>query len=814
MLPPPHERLPARVRSLPVLTALCCALFGMTSAAAAPVDPALSLRPLMLDAPREALQHGDTLLARGGLDPAQRERLLRDMATAALLLSPDHAAGVAGQLEALGRDSGRPSASALAEIVRANVLLEGEQLESGLALAGSATAALRALGDPYWSAVADLETCDVLLSASRESAALPHCERAHAEFAVRDDEYAIARSENLLQWAHSALGDPSRALALARSAYARYARLGSRGGMATMDDNSASLYLSLGQPATALAASRRALAYELAHDKVAHSISSRRNIAAALAALEQPQEALAVLDIALADARRLERGRLTAELLATQAEIAEQAGRLDLALAATRQLVELNARLSSRDVARAVAELDARYGAQTREAEIGALRQAGELQSALLRAAEADKAGERARARLYAFVLIASLSLGLLLVAIIALRMRWLRQLNAALSQVNRTRADMLAMAAHEVRNPMAAISGLIDMALQRVDDRRARNLLETARSTSVELVRTAEDYLDHAQLALDRVDLRDEPFDLPALLSHVAGLYRAELAGRPIRLNQQIDPALPARVHGDAARLQQVLVNLLGNAVKFTTAGEIVLAADCVDGGRIRFRVTDSGPGMADGELRRLLRPFERGGGRTRRGVGLGLSIANQLVGIMGGELQIQTRLGVGSEFSFCIELPPAPPEPEVEAVALPPRGRVLLVDDDAAIRELLSAQLDALGVEHRVAAGIGEALVMWRDFSPHTLLVDLHLDGESGIDLIRRVRDECAPAPPPRCLIHSASPPDGPHDRPPSEWQIEWVRKPMPLRDLGRLLGGEYVATPVVASASAKPPPTMSAA
>ena len=108
----------------------------------------------------------------------------------------------------------------------------------------------------------------------------------------------------------------------------------------------------------------------------------------------------------------------------------------------------------------------------------------------------------------------------------------------------------------------------------------------------------------------------------------------------------------------------------------------------------------------------------------------------------------------------------------------------------------------------------GIGEALVMWRDFSPHTLLVDLHLDGESGIDLIRRVRDECAPAPPPRCLIHSASPPDGPHDRPPSEWQIEWVRKPMPLRDLGRLLGGEYVATPVVASASAKPPPTMSAA
>jgi CheY-like chemotaxis protein len=121
-----------------------------------------------------------------------------------------------------------------------------------------------------------------------------------------------------------------------------------------------------------------------------------------------------------------------------------------------------------------------------------------------------------------------------------------------------------------------------------------------------------------------------------------------------------------------------------------------------------------------------------------------------------------------------------------------------VLLVDDDAAIRELLSAQLDALGIEHRVAANIAEALAIWRAFAPHTLLVDLHLDRENGIDLIRRIRAECAPEPPPRCLIHSASPPDGPHDRPPAEWQIEWVRKPMPLRDLGRLLGETPVPAP----------------
>lgn len=781
-----------------MLTALRRSLLGLVllPAAAVAAEPALSLRPAMLDAPHEALQQGDRLLAQGGLDPAGREQVLRDMATAALLLSSDQAARIADRLDALGRDSGRASAGPLADLIRARLRLEGEQIESGLALAGSATTALRALDQPYWSTLADLETCDLLLRASRASPALPHCLRAEAGLSALGDEYALARSENLLQWAYASLGEPERALPLARAAQARYERLGSRGGQAMMEGNSASLYLDLGQPTTALAAARRALDYELAHDRVMNTISSRHTVAGALAALGQPQQALNVLEAALADARRLELGRDTAQLLASQAEIAEKAGRLDLALAAARELVSLNARLSSREVARAVAELDDHYDTQQREAEIRSLRQSGELQSALLRAAEADKTGERARARLYALTLIAALCVGALLAAIIALRLRWLRQLNAALSQVNRTRADMLAMAAHEVRNPMAAISGLIDMALQRVDDRRARGLLETARSTSAELVRTAEDYLDHARLALDRVDLRDEPFDLTALLRHVTELFRADLTDRPIQLSLRCDPRLPTRVCGDAARLQQILVNLLGNAVKFTSAGSIALSAEAADGDRVLFRVADSGPGMADGELRRLLQPFERGGGRTRRGAGLGLSIADQLVGIMGGSLQIDTRLGIGSVFSFCIVLRPGPVEADSEAAA-PAQGRVLLVDDDAAIRELLSAQLDALGIEHRVAAGIADALAIRREFAPHTLLVDLHLDGENGIDLIRRVRAECAPEPPPRCLIHSASPPDGPHDRPPSEWQIEWVRKPLPLRDLGRLLGNEPAAT-----------------
>ncbi len=139
-----------------MLSALCCALLGLAQAGPLPAaEPSRSLRPAMLDAPREALQTGETLLSRGGLDAAQRETLLRDMATAALLLSAGDAARVADSLDALGRDSGRVSASAMADIVRARIRLDGEQIESGLALAGSATAALRTIGDPYWDAVAD-----------------------------------------------------------------------------------------------------------------------------------------------------------------------------------------------------------------------------------------------------------------------------------------------------------------------------------------------------------------------------------------------------------------------------------------------------------------------------------------------------------------------------------------------------------------------------------------------------------------------------------------------------------------------------------
>jgi signal transduction histidine kinase len=772
-------------------------LFGLTGVAPLPSSP---LQGLALDRPRNALERGTA----PSTDPAQRQAALWYAGRAALTLSSPRVEDVALELDRLGQADGLPGASPLADLLRAHALIEREQVKQGLDLAQPAAARLRALNDPYWRALADSEICQLLLVAQSAPQAQAHCERAYAAWPALGREFDRAHGEYLMQWLYRELGRRTEAIALAQSARARLATLGSDGGVALLDDALSSLYLDGGDATHALAAARGALAHEVAAGKLTATISSRHHIARALAALGWRDEALRELDHALGDSRRLELGRLTAQLLDAKARIAEEAGNTALALAASRELIALNARLSGVEVARAVAELEAQYGAEVREREIHELKQDGELTNLRLVAAESAQAHAQSRTRLYALALVASLAMAALLVAVIWLRLRWLKRLNGALSALSRARADMLAMAAHEVRNPLAAVCGLIDMTLPHIANPRLRGLLETARTTSEGLVRTADDYLDHARLALDRVELRALPFDLPHLLSNVVCLFQAEVAGRPVSLTLHGDPRLPTWVVGDAARLHQVLANLLGNAVKFTAAGHVRLDAHTGGDGRIHFAVSDSGPGIDAADIARVLKPFERGDTETgRRGAGLGLAIASQLVDKLGGRLSLDTQPGQGSRFSFSLEFAPAPAPVVPSATAGNAFVRVLLVDDDETIRDLLGMQLESLGVEHRVAATVDEAYEAWRDFAPDTLLVDLHLERESGIDLIRRVRESCEALelPLPRCLIHSASAPYGPHDRPPPDWQVEWVRKPMPLNELGALLGS--TARPVAAQA-----------
>ncbi|UXI66879.1 ATP-binding response regulator [Tahibacter amnicola] len=777
--------------------ALATGLTLLLTVASAPAPS--EFQRLALDAPQEALIRGREKLAEPNLAPEQRQSILIDMSRAASQVSEVEVESVAGALDALAGETALPSASALAGLLRAQVLLEKDQVKRGLELAHESAARLRALDDPYWHALADTEVCDALLTAGRPDAAQPHCLRAYQAWPGLKREYELARTENLLQWQYQKTGDITRAIELAKSARARLVALGTTGGVALLDDNLSALYLASGKPQLALEYSRRALAHELAAGKLQHTIASRHNVAEALAALGRNAEALDELELALAESRKRELGRLTASLLDAKARISERAGQPTVSLAALRELIALNARLSTAEVDRAALELEAHYGSQVREREIFELKQEAEMQALRLSAAEAKTAHEQSRASYYALILLAATAIGFLGVLLVVLRLNLLKRLNAALTQANRSRAEMLAMAAHEIRNPLAAIGGLIDMALHRTADPRARGLLETARATTAGLVHTAEDYLDHSQLALGRVQLRDRAFDLPQLLANVIRLFQAEVAGRPLGLRMVMSPSTPTWVSGDAERLQQVLTNLLGNAVKFTERGEVLLEAMPDVDGRTRFAISDTGPGIAEPELQRLLCPFERGAVvRGQRGAGLGLSIASQLVEKLGGRLQVQSAPGHGSRFEFAIPLSvtAAPANAEVPLTAENSGMRVLLVDDDSAIRELLSAQLESLNIDHRVAATIDDALVTWRDFQPDTVLIDLHLDRENGIDLIRRIRDECGPRPSPRCLIHSASPPSSQGDRLPEDWGIEWVRKPMPLVELGRLLGSD--ATP----------------
>jgi signal transduction histidine kinase len=200
--------------------------------------------------------------------------------------------------------------------------------------------------------------------------------------------------------------------------------------------------------------------------------------------------------------------------------------------------------------------------------------------------------------RRVARILAASL-LGALLLLVLALYAQHRR--NRALVAINRARAEMLARAAHEIRNPLAAMVGLLDLALKRELPKGLTELLQPAHSAGAALIELTQDYLDHSRLTLGAVSVRHSPFALADLLAALLALHRPEAASKGITLELKIDPALPRVQLGDVHKLRQILGNLLGNAVKFSHRGTVELRVEAF-GARQRFLVRDDGSARAGG--------------------------------------------------------------------------------------------------------------------------------------------------------------------------------------------------------------------
>ncbi|HWL80797.1 MAG TPA: ATP-binding protein [Roseomonas sp.] len=320
-----------------------------------------------------------------------------------------------------------------------------------------------------------------------------------------------------------------------------------------------------------------------------------------------------------------------------------------------------------------------------------------------------------------------------------------------AAQQASAAKSRFLAWMSHEMRTPLNGVLGLSQVLSEnRSLPAEAQEQAAVITQAGQHLLALVNDVLDLALVEAGRLTLQTAPVPLAALRENALALVRPEAARKGIRLRTEIAPDLPAAILGDGRRLQQILLNLLANAVKFTPrGGEVSLAMQCWPDGSLRFMVTDTGPGISATQRALLFRDFSRLPNAAREGAqegyGLGLAICAGLVQAMQGTLGVDASPeGRGSRFWVHLLLPHAPVESPAAAAAPAggPARDVLVVDDVAVNRMVVQALLQSGGHVVRQAASGEAALVLLSERSSDLVLMDLQMPGISGLDTARRIR------------------------------------------------------------------------
>ncbi len=325
----------------------------------------------------------------------------------------------------------------------------------------------------------------------------------------------------------------------------------------------------------------------------------------------------------------------------------------------------------------------------------------------------------------------------------------------------NLAKSDFLATMSHEIRTPMNGIMGMLQVLEHSPLNAEQKAHVDVAAASADTLMRLLNDILDFSKIESGKLDFEAITFALPATVAEVVALLRVRAVQKQLELNLKLPPDLPRFVIGDAVRLKQVLLNLTGNAIKFTSRGHVEIAVTVLrqdlQSAQLRFTVRDTGIGMDAATQAKLFQVFSQGdSSMTRRfgGTGLGLAISKRLIHRMGGNIVVSSAVGKGSEFSFELTMPKGAEPHRLTRSPFPTSkptlsGRILVVEDDRVNQRVIELLLEKLGLACIIAADGAAAVEIASAEHCDAVLMDCQMPGMDGFEATRLIRQQLAGKP-----------------------------------------------------------------